>query len=148
VVRWRDRLSLTIAVLGLVTAACGREGANRTAEGVFFPVHDESSGPAAILGGVLREEEGCLFGVPDGKPRLVIWPAGYSYEAGRLYDESGNEVAVEGEEFLTGGGEVPQGVVDQLLGSEAIPEPCQTSPYWMSTGVLPPGYPNGSESGA
>lgn len=95
--------------------------------------------PAALLEGMLIEEDGCLWIEADASRHLVLWPDG-SYatiEDDQLVVFNGGDRAVVGTRVTAGGGEWDEAFVADLIG-EDVPEACQQSGlYWLGGGIGP-----------
>jgi hypothetical protein len=80
-------------------------------QAVFFPMNPDPPGASmdALLRGPLVVRDGCVLAGEAGSLSLPVWPQGFSLDrdaAGTLVvlDAGGDVVAIEGEEFATGGG--------------------------------------------
>jgi len=112
-----------LLALGLMlAAACSGPPVE---EGLFFPTWDAGGAvPAAIVQGVLVEEDRCLFLEANGSRALVVWEAGLGFEDDSLLDSGGDPIASVGETIHGGGGYFgDRGHIEDLAG-EPIPERC------------------------
>jgi hypothetical protein len=85
---------------------------------VLFPTWEGDARPAALVGGMLTEHDGCLFlGGADGE-ELALWESGYSYANGSLLDADGHVVARLGDWISGGGGLLGERGAEQVIGTK------------------------------
>lgn len=115
-------------------SACSSGGGQLEATSVFIPVHKGSpGGDAALLTGVLAEEDGCLVVRSGEITFLPIWPLdAIQYADNRLTWGSTPKSAVLGETVSIGGGEREVGGLSEFVGDEAASAmPCSPNTLWV-----------------
>lgn len=103
-------------------------------EAVLLPTHGSDETPSALLfGEVVGDTDlGCVWLSPSDSDELIaaLWPSGYraEFEPLRIFDESGAEVAREGQQLDIGGGASPVHV-------DRIPDQCRTGDeaWWVGS---------------
>jgi hypothetical protein len=119
-----------VRVLQLQEVQPGGNGENR----VFFPVHRETILPGAILGGTLTVRNGCVQIVSPDAERLLLWPASFTFERGRVLDESGDAIS-PGDRVRLGGGELGLEEAESLI-DQTIPVRCRAEGYWLVSEIV------------
>jgi hypothetical protein len=134
--------ALSVLLLVLVVG-CG-EGSG-AADDLFFPTSEPGEEHAlAPLQATLVLSGRCLFAESEVQGTfLLLWPGGWSVrtEGGlvRVLDDTGGEVAVEGEEVTFVGGETSVQLAQRAFGVE-IPDACGSVGVWI-VGEIAAGNP-------
>jgi hypothetical protein len=133
-------LGVAALTVGLIAGGCGprpSEGDAVARAPVVFPVHRNfGGGPAAIAGGILIVQNGCLaFDILGPEIQVPIWPEGTSAwsvdGAIVIADSGGRIVARVGDEAFFGGGYGYGLPGAQDLASDGIPVACQFGKFML-----------------
>lgn len=126
-------VAATIASLAIVLSGCDNDPDSDS--GVFFPTHESADVPSSQAFGDLLLRENCLLIQTEGSDELLpLWPQGYSFRDGALYDETGESIAEVGDPLALGGGEVDIAVALDLIDAD-IPDSCSEASPFVVSGV-------------
>jgi hypothetical protein len=128
----RGYRGVTATLIVLLGAGCGG-GQHESDEGVFFPTHNESDGPNALVEGDLGRAGSCVVVIANQGPNaLPLWPDGYYFDDGAVLD-GGEEIQGElSSPISLAGGFVSMSKAEELTGA-TIPSDCgQVVPYMVT----------------
>jgi hypothetical protein len=121
-------------LLCLLASACGEQAVGSDPD-VFFPTHASTDVPNAQAFGTLIRSRDCILLRESTQPSdlLLLWPEGFSFQAGTVLDGS-TPVAAIGDRVQLGGGEVTPEVATDLI-DQKIPERCGDPTPWVVSDI-------------
>lgn len=125
-------LLVILLVILIFGTGCGG-GGHESDKGVFFPTHSESDAPSGLLEGTLGRAGSCVVVIASQRPyALPLWPDGYYYQDGAVYDGGGELKSRLSETIRLGGGLVSPAVAKKVTNAD-VPSDCgKVAPYMVS----------------